>query len=87
MDDLKMYCVRFLTSDVSDDLYMGEILDYYEAHYWPGIDILEVWVVASTMKEAERIASKRIYDSWKGDRFYCVGITYRKIEEGDIYYA
>ena len=87
MDGLKMYCVRFLISDVSDDLYMGEIYDYYEAYRWPGIGILEVWTVASTMKEAEKIASKRIYDSWKGDRFFCVGITYREIKEGEIYHA
>lgn len=79
MENVKMYYVRFLLADRAMDLYSYEIDEYADGVGGNNVmflDILEMPVYASDMESARRIASKKLYDTWKGDNFEVIGITY-----------
>ena len=79
MENVKLYYVRFLIADRAMDLYnyeIGEFADGCGGNNVMYLNILEMPVYAPDMISAEKIASKRLYDSWKGDNFEVIGITY-----------
>ncbi len=79
---MKMYFVRYLLAPIEMDIYLEEILDFCEGcggNNIDALDVVEVPVVASDMMEAIRLTSMRLFNMWKGDRFYEVGVRSENI--------